>query len=255
MHASPPASPLRPRVLGVIPARLQSQRLPRKMLREIAGKPLLAWTYEAAAACPQLDEVVIAVDSDEVAALCEENHWPYRMTAPTLPSGTDRLHAVAQVVPADLYVNIQGDEPLITPGHLDALLAPFCNPSIDVSTLKVACDQVEIANPHIVKVVTALDGRALYFSRAAIPFDRDRAGSIPYWRHVGLYAYRREALNHFAALQPSPLEQIEKLEQLRLLENGISLHVSEITEATTGVDTEEDLRHVEAILRSRNPSL
>ena len=242
---------VKPRVLAVIPARLASQRLPRKMLREIAGKPLLGWTYEAARACPQLDDVLIAVDSEEVATLCRENDWPFRMTSPTLSSGTDRLHAVAQAVAADLYVNIQGDEPLITSAHIEALLAPFRNLAIDVSTLKVTCTQDEILDPNAVKVVTAPDGRALYFSRAPIPYHRDHTEERHYWKHVGLYAYRRAALARFAALPLGALEQTEKLEQLRLLENGLTIYVSEAAEGTIGVDTEADLCRVEAILRQR----
>jgi 3-deoxy-manno-octulosonate cytidylyltransferase (CMP-KDO synthetase) len=198
-----------PRTLAVIPARLSSTRLPRKVLREIAGRPMLAWVYDAARACPQLDEVVIATDSEDVSALCEKNGWPFERTSADLPSGTDRVHAVAQRRDAEIYVNIQADEPMLTPGHISALLAPFAQPHVDVTTLKVPCTPENIANPNAVKVVTALDGRALYFSRATIPYDRDGAGSATYWKHIGLYAYRRAALNRFAALAPSQLEQTD----------------------------------------------
>jgi 3-deoxy-manno-octulosonate cytidylyltransferase (CMP-KDO synthetase) len=171
------------------------------------------------------------------------------MTAPELPSGTDRLHAVAQQVAAEIYVNIQGDEPLIGPEHIAALLAPFAQEHVDVTTLKVACSPENVHNPNAVKVVTAADGRALYFSRAAIPFDRDGDGTAEYWKHLGLYAYRRAALERFAALPQGRLEQIERLEQLRLLEHGIALYVGEAARDTIGVDTEEDLQRVEALLR------
>lgn len=238
-------------VVGVIPARLHSQRLPRKMLRSIAGRPLLAWTYDAVRRCPQFDQVLVAVDSQEVAELCEENGWPYRMTSPALPSGTDRLHAVSQEIEADVYVNVQGDEPLMAPAHIAALLAPFCDESVDVTTLKVPCTPGEINDPNAVKVVTSVHGRALYFSRATIPFDRESHGQVPYFKHLGLYAYRRTALERFARLPPSTLEGIERLEQLRLLENGLSLHVREVADATMGVDTEADLQRVEQILLSR----
>lgn len=237
------------RVLAVIPARLASQRLPRKVLQPIAGKPLLGWTYEAARRCPQLDEVVVAVDSDEVAALCESNGWPWRMTSPELPSGTDRLYAIAEQMPADIYVNIQADEPLIRPTHMGALLAPFGDAGVDVSTLKIAAAPEDLQNPNVVKVVTALNGRALYFSRAPIPFHRDGRGPSPVYRHLGLYAYRQKALARFAALAPSPLEQVEKLEQLRLLENGLTLYVNEVFDPTVGVDTREDLMEVESLLQ------
>src|ERR1700732_4956154 len=183
-------------VAGVTPARLASTRLARKVLRIIAGRPMLAWVYEAATACPQLDRVVIATDSEEVARLCRENSWPVQLTSASLPSGTDRVHAVAQQIPADIYVNIQGDEPLLKPEHLTRLLRPFAQPHVEVSTLKVLCSPENIANPNAVKVVTAADGRALYFSRATIPYDRDeqaRGNIAPpqYWKHIGLYAYRK----------------------------------------------------------------
>ena len=239
------------RVLGVIPARLRSQRLPRKVLRPIAGKPLLAWVYEAAVACPLLDKVMVAVDSEEVESLCRERGWPYLMTASDLPSGTDRLHAVSRAVGAEIYVNIQGDEPLIEPAHIQALLAPFYLPAVDVSTLKVACPAAELADPNTVKVVCARDGRALYFSRASLPFDRDGSHQAKYWKHLGLYAYRRAALERFASLPVGELEAIEKLEQLRLLENGLAIYVSEVQQPTVGVDTEEDLERVAAILQGR----
>jgi 3-deoxy-manno-octulosonate cytidylyltransferase (CMP-KDO synthetase) len=249
------------RILGVIPARLASTRLPRKVLREIAGKPMLAWVYEAARACPQLDEVVIATDSEEIVSLCKRNNWPVELTSSELPSGTDRVHAVAQLRDAAIYVNIQGDEPMLTPGHISALLAPFAQDYVDVTTLKVLCTPENIANPNAVKVVTALDGRALYFSRATIPYDRDASlgttgyesvALIPgmYWKHIGLYAYRKAALNRFAALAPSFLETTERLEQLRLLENGFNLYVAPTELDTIGVDTLEDLVRVERILLS-----
>jgi 3-deoxy-manno-octulosonate cytidylyltransferase (CMP-KDO synthetase) len=237
------------RVLGVIPARLASTRLPRKVLRNLAGEPLLAWVYRAAKACPELDDVIIAAESTEVAELCAHNGWPCILTSPDLPSGTDRLFAVSQTLDADIYVNIQGDEPLLHPEHITALLAPFAAAHVDVTTLKVRCTPQNISNPNAVKVVTALDGRALYFSRAAIPYNRDNATDIPYWKHLGLYAYRRQALTQFASLTPTPLELTERLEQLRLLENGIALYVAETQHDTIGVDTEEDLQRVEAILK------
>lgn len=255
-HETPAASPSA-RVLGVIPARLASTRLPRKVLRELAGQPLLAWVVEAALRCTQLDKVIVAVDSPEVAELCAARNWPFLMTSPDLPSGSDRLFAVSRQIPAEIYVNIQADEPLLQPSHIESLLQPFAHPDAAVTTLKVRCPQSSIDDPHVVKVVTASNGRALYFSRASIPFVRDRDAAAHetrgpiYWKHLGLYAYRKDALARFAGLPPGHLEQIERLEQLRLLENGIHLYVAEASEDTIGVDTEEDLRRVEAILRQR----
>jgi 3-deoxy-manno-octulosonate cytidylyltransferase (CMP-KDO synthetase) len=240
-----------PRIIGVIPARLASTRLPRKVLRDLAGEPMLAWVYRAAQACPQLDEVIVATDSAEVQELCDQHGWRCLLTSPELPSGTDRLCAVSRVVDADIYVNIQGDEPLLLPDHITAILALFTSAGVDVTTPKVRCTPEDIANPNAVKVVTAIDGRALYFSRSTIPFDRDGHGNTTYWKHLGLYAYRRAALERFAALAPSELELSERLEQLRLLENGISIYVAETAHDTIGVDTEADLQRVEAILLKR----
>ena len=210
---------------------------------------MLAWVVEAAHACPQLDDLVVATDSEEVAQLCRQNGWNVQMTSPDLQSGTDRVHAVAQVLDADIYVNIQGDEPLLKPQHLTALLRPFAREDVDVSTLKVRCSAENIGNPNAVKVVAAANGRALYFSRATIPYDRD-AATPTYWKHIGLYAYRKSVLNRFPALPISTLEQNERLEQLRFLENGISVYVEATDFDTVGVDTEDDLQRVEKILQA-----
>jgi 3-deoxy-manno-octulosonate cytidylyltransferase (CMP-KDO synthetase) len=242
------------RILGVIPARLASTRLPRKLLREIAGRPLLAWVVDAARACPQLDQVIVAADSAEIAELCRSLGVAVELTPSTLASGTDRLHAVAQRYDADIYVNIQGDEPMLRAEHIAALLRPFAQAEaqIDVTTLKVRCTLENIANPNAVKVITAADGRALYFSRATIPYHRDAAEEAPaYWKHIGLYAYRKSALLRFPALPASELERVERLEQLRFLENGLSIYVEATDFDTIGVDTEADLKLVEQILRDR----
>ena len=237
--------------LAVIPARLASTRLPRKVLRHIAGRPMLAWVYEAARACSQLDQVIIAVDSEEVLALCRQNGWPAVSTSPHLASGSDRVHAIAQTHPAEIYVNLQGDEPTLRPEHLTALLLPFASAEVQVSTLKVRCTPEDLHNPNAVKIVTRPDGQALYFSRATIPHDRDHAGT-PVWKHIGLYAYRAAALERFHALPPSPLELTEKLEQLRFLENNIPLQVVQTPHDTIGVDTEADLARAEQILKTRD---
>jgi len=160
------------RIVAVIPARLASTRLPGKVLRPIAGVPMLGWVYRAALACPQLDQVLIATDSNEVVAYADSEGWPSVMTSPDLPSGTDRVHAVSGLVDADIYVNIQGDEPLIRREHIDALLRPFALAGAEVTTLSTPCSPAEVDDPNAVKVVTASDGRALYFSRASIPYNR-----------------------------------------------------------------------------------
>jgi 3-deoxy-manno-octulosonate cytidylyltransferase (CMP-KDO synthetase) len=241
----------RPRTLAVIPARLASTRLPRKVLREIAGEPMLAWVYRAARACPLLDQVLIATDSDEVLAFCQQHSLPAVFTPADCASGTDRVYAVAESIPADIYVNIQGDEPMLRPEHIEALLKPFASYELQISTLATPCAPEDIPNPSAVKVVTAASGRALYFSRAAIPFNRDGQGSVRYLKHLGLYAYRPGALEKFPMLPPSALETAEKLEQLRFLEAGIDVYVAETPYDTIGVDTEDDLRAAEAILSAR----
>jgi 3-deoxy-manno-octulosonate cytidylyltransferase (CMP-KDO synthetase) len=246
---SPPAA-ARARVIAVIPARLGSIRLPGKVLRPIAGIPMVGWVYRAALACPQLDQVLIATDAREVVAYADSQGWPSIMTSSDLNSGTDRVHAVSAMVDADIYVNIQGDEPLIRREHIDALLRPFALPEAQVTTLSTPCSPREIDDPNTVKVVTASDGRALYFSRATIPYNRGIAMATR--KHLGIYAYRKAALRRFAALPPSPLELAERLEQLRMLENGISVHVEHTSLGTIGVDTEEDLLAVERVLQQQS---
>ena len=238
------------KAIAVIPARLQSTRLPRKILREIAGKPMLARVYEAARACRQLDNVIVATDAEEIMAVCKGHGWRAEMTSSQHRSGTDRVHEVAEKIAADVYVNVQGDEPLARPEHIDALLAPMKDPKVMVSTVKTPCASEDVNNPNAVKVVTDKDGWALYFSRATIPFDRDGSHGVQYFKHLGFYAYRKSALDLFCRLPESQLERSERLEQLRFLDNGIPIYVAETPFDTIGVDTEEDLRRVEEILRS-----
>ena len=209
---------------------------------------MVDWVWRAAQASGLMDPVVVATDSEEVAAVCRERGIPVAMTPASCPSGSDRVREVARQIDADIYVNIQGDEPTLTRAFFPPLLALFDRSEVEVSTLAVRCPPGEIADPNAVKVVTALDGRALYFSRATIPFDRDKIGFAGYRKHLGIYAYRKAALDRFAALPQSPLEQTERLEQLRLLENGIALYVAEAPADTIGVDTEEDLQRAEAML-------
>jgi 3-deoxy-manno-octulosonate cytidylyltransferase (CMP-KDO synthetase) len=238
-------------VLGVIPARLASTRLARKVLREIAGEPMLAWVYRAAQSCKQLDQVLIATDAEEVMEFAHSRGFPAVFTPADCASGSDRVYAVAQSITADIYVNIQGDEPLLRPEHLDALLEPMTRAEVQVATISTPCPPEQINSPNSVKVVTAADGRALYFSRATIPFDRDGAGGIQYQKHLGVYAYRKAALDRFPKLPPSRLEASERLEQLRFLENGIDIYVTSTPFDTIGVDTEEDLQAAEQILQNQ----
>jgi 3-deoxy-manno-octulosonate cytidylyltransferase (CMP-KDO synthetase) len=212
---------------------------------------MLAHVYQAARACPQLHDVLVATDSEAIAGVCRQNGWNVRLTSPDHRSGTDRVHEVAQSVEADVYINVQGDEPLARREHLEVLLNLMQREDVQVGTLKTPCPVEDIANPSAVKVVTALDGKALYFSRASIPFDRDRNGQVRYFKHLGFYAYRKAALNAFCTWPESELERHERLEQLRFLDNGIAIHLAETPFDTVGVDTQDDLRRVEAILRKR----
>jgi len=236
------------KAIAVIPARLASTRLPRKMLREIAGKPLIGVVYEAVRSSPLLADVVIATDSEEILAVCLEHRWNAQMTSSKHRSGTERVHEVSCRETADVYLNVQGDEPLTRPEQIATLLQVMANPSVEVGTLMTPAAEVDVPNPNAVKVVTDLAGRALYFSRATIPFDRD-ATRPRYFKHLGFYGYRKSALERFVALPESSLEKSERLEQLRFLQNGTQIFVGETPYDSIGVDTEEDLQRVIEILK------
>jgi len=238
------------KTIAVIPARLASTRLPRKMLRDVMGKPLIGVVYEAVRLSPLLSEVIIATDSDEILATCRQHGWNARLTSSQHRSGTERVHEISNTELADVYINVQGDEPLVRAEQITSLLHVMENSAVQVGTLMTPATDVDIANPNAVKVVTDLNGRALYFSRATIPFDRDNTNP-QLFKHLGLYAYRKPALDKFVSLPESFLEKSERLEQLRFLENGIAIYVGETPYDSVGVDTEEDLRRVIGILKNR----
>lgn len=242
-------------ILGVIPARLNSTRLPGKVLRPICGRPMLHHVYTRARRSDLLRDLVVATDSEEVFEYCTRSQIKVLMTSGSHPSGTDRIHEVMGTMSADIYVNIQGDEPMIRPEHLKALLQPFLqDASVQVTTLKTPIGFEEAQNPNCVKVVTGKDGKALYFSRFPIPYDRDQSRGGKHFKHLGIYAYSRAALERFHQLSPSQLEEAERLEQLRFLEHGIPIHVAETPYDTIGVDTEEDLLRVERYFEHLDPS-
>ena len=216
----------RMKVIAVIPARLASTRLPRKMLREIAGVSLLARVYEGVRRCSALDQVIVATDSDEILRFCEQHGFVARMTSAAHRSGTERVHEISTAMAADVYLNVQGDEPLTRPEHIDSLIAVMRGAGVEVGTLKTPAAEVDVNNPSAVKVVTDGAGRALYFSRAKIPHDRDGVGSQHY-KHLGFYGYRKAALDQFVGWPESSLERSERLEQLRFLENGVPIYVAE----------------------------
>lgn len=235
--------------IAVIPARLASTRLPGKMLREIAGRSMLAWVYEGVSASPLLREVIVATDSQVISNVCDENGWKVALTSPQCRSGTDRVYEVASAIDADVYVNVQGDEPMVRPEHIAALLAPMQRPDVEVATLRTPASAEDVNSPNAVKVVSDSEGRALYFSRAAIPYERDGGGHTRYFKHLGFYAYRKRALAQFCGMPESSLEHAEKLEQLRFLENGIPIHLADTPYDTVGVDSDDDLKRVEKFLR------
>ena len=238
------------KAIAVIPARLASTRLTRKALRDLAGLPMIGHVYRGVCASPLLDGVIIATDSEEIMEVCQKHGWQARMTSAQHRSGTERVHEISNSVTADVYLNVQGDEPLTRPEHIASLLTVMINPNVQVGTLKTPAAPADIPNPNAVKVVADTEGRALYFSRATIPHDRDGARPL-YYKHLGFYAYRKPALDRFVSLPESSLERSERLEQLRFLENGIPIYVGETPYDTIGVDTEEDLERVASMLVNR----
>ena len=243
------------RILGVIPARFASSRFPGKALAPLAGKPLLQHVYERASQARYLSKLIIATDDNRIAKAARSFGATVQMTRPDHLSGTDRVAEVASSDHADVIVNIQGDEPLIDPGAIDATaLALLDDPELPMATLKKRIEiPSEIDNPNVVKVVSNLAGDAVYFSRCAIPFLRDGSpGAIVHYKHIGLYVYRREFLLAYSGLPVGPLEQAERLEQLRAIENGYRIRVVETEYESLGVDTPEDLERIAALFE---PSL
>ncbi len=238
----------------LIPARLDSSRLNRKMLADLDGEPLIVRTWQQALQSRLAERVVVATDSSEIAAVLEAHGAEVVMTSPAASCGTERIAEAARHIDGDVFLNLQGDEPLISPENIDLALEPFFsgNPP-DCSTLVLPLDpeeRVQIEDPHQVKVVMDSHGFALYFSRSPIPFQRNMLPSTLFYRHIGLYAFRAEVLQKFAALPPSMLEEAESLEQLRLLENGFRIQCVITHIDNPGVNTLEDLELVRRIIRS-----
>ncbi|WP_291328698.1 3-deoxy-manno-octulosonate cytidylyltransferase [Desulfovibrio sp. UCD-KL4C] len=227
---------------GIIPARYESSRFPGKPLAEICGKPMFWHVWNRANKCPEMAKVVLATDNSIIMDAAEKLGVPAVMTAKTHTSGTDRVLEAARKlnIPKDsVVVNIQGDEPCLAPEMLSELVTPFTDKNVRVTTLASPITATEALCPDRVKVALAKDSRALYFSRSPIPFSHDRDGE--YLLHIGLYGFRMETLETFSSLPASPLEQREKLEQLRLLDNGIPIHVTVTSHSCHGVDRPEDL--------------
>lgn len=250
--------------MAIIPARFQSQRLPGKALLDIAGRPMIAHVLERVQKARGIDRILVATDDERIGDAVTQWGVEARLTSPRHASGTDRIAEVAATLDAEIIVNVQCDEPLIDPHTIEAALAPLlCEPSVMISTTSEPITELaEVLNPHVVKVVSDRQGFALYFSRSPIPhIRRDQSLDVvlraqPEWlrfyrRHTGLYVYRRTCLLRLSQLDPSPLEQLERLEQLRALEHGIPIRVVPVEHRSIGVDTPEDLQRVRALYEER----
>ncbi len=241
------------RVLAVIPARYASTRLPGKPLSDIRGKPMIQWVYERTKRARGLAGVVVATDEERIVAAVKGFGGDVVMTSPELASGTDRVAAVADQRAADIYVNVQGDEPMIDPVAIEKTLDLVTSRRFSMATVMTPMrDPADLANPAVVKVVADKTGRALYFSRHPIPYSRQAAPASgePFVcrRHVGLYVYTRETLFRIRTLTPSAMERAESLEQLRAMEDGIAIGVTEVDFLSIGVDTPEELEKVRKAL-------
>ncbi|NLP41765.1 MAG: 3-deoxy-manno-octulosonate cytidylyltransferase [Veillonellaceae bacterium] len=238
------------KVLCVIPARYSSTRLPGKPLADIAGKPMIQHVYERASKATRPEMVLVATDHQLVYDAVAAFGGKVMLTSPEHPTGTDRLAEVAQAYPdIDIIVNVQGDEPLIEPQIIDDLAGAFDNDdNLSMATLMTLMDESEYNNSSAVKVVTDLNGYAMYFSRSLIPFPRVKSEGFEVYKHIGIYAYRRDFLLKYAKLQPTPLEVSESLEQLRALEHGYRIKVLKTDFKSIGVDTPEDLDLINKLL-------
>jgi 3-deoxy-manno-octulosonate cytidylyltransferase (CMP-KDO synthetase) len=244
------------KILGVIPARYASSRFPGKALALIGSKTMLQHVYERVSLARYLTHVIIATDDPRICDEARRFGGAVRMTRPDHLSGTDRVAEVASTDTAEWIVNVQGDEPLIDPGAIDAAVLPLLDePSISMGTLKKRIEDArEVDDPNVVKVVTDRFENALYFSRSTIPFsrdeDRDKIGDPVYYKHIGLYVYRRDFLLRYPEMPVGPLEKAERLEQLRALENGHKIRVVETEYESLGVDTPEDLARVNQLFET-----
>lgn len=235
---------------AIIPARLGSTRFPEKPLAMLGGKCLITRVWEAVVATELFDEVIVATDSKRILDVVLAAGGKAQMTSSEHPSGSDRVAEVASGLEADIIVNVQGDEPFITADVLKPLLDSFLDDAVQMASLMTPIlDAEQLDDPGIVKVVTDAAGKALYFSRSLIPFDRDGSSGYNYMRHIGVYAWRRETLLRFVSLGMGKLERVEKLEQLRALENGIAIQMVETDYQGIGIDTPEDLEKAERIIK------
>lgn len=234
---------------AIIPARYASTRFPGKPLALICGKPMIQWVYAHTDVCPSIDLTIVATDHEEIFDTVERFGGKAVMTSPHHQTGTDRIAEAAAQIDAQLIVNVQGDEPMLPSLAIDQAVQPLLKDStIPMGTLKSKIrNPDEITDSNVVKVITDMNDFALYFSRSVIPFDRDRNNDVDFYRHIGLYVYRKDFLFEIAKMEPSKLEIAEKLEQLRVLENGFRIKVVETDYSPVGVDTPEDIGKIERL--------
>lgn len=232
-------------IIGIIPARYDSSRFPGKPLVDLKGKSMIQRVYEQCSKSNSLDKVVVATDDQRIFKEVNSFGGEVKMTSKTHESGTDRCHEVLKYYPdASIIINIQGDEPLIDPKEIDKLVTVFCNEKADIATLIKESSKEDIQNSNLVKVVTTSTGKALYFSRSPIPFERNENKHQKFFQHIGIYGYRKEALEKVSSLSVSPLELTEGLEQLRWLENNINIFTERSDFQSLAIDTPEDVEKV-----------
>lgn len=235
------------RTVAIIPARYASTRFPGKSLALISGKPMIQWVYERTISCPIISQAIVATDDERIVQAVQAFGGNVMLTQPDHPSGTDRVAEVAAQIDADLIINVQGDEPFVQAAQLQQLASLFTDPAVDIATLAhPISDEQSIFSPNVVKVVCDARQKALYFSRAPIPFLRglpqeDWGQHKQHFQHLGIYAYRQSVLQAITQLPVGNLEQLESLEQLRWLEAGYHISVAETSFRSIGVDTPEDL--------------
>lgn len=242
---------MRPKIVCVIPARLNSTRFPRKMLALLQDKPLLQWAWESASQISLFDKVVVAVDSEELKNVVTAFGGEAFLTSPHCQNGTERLIELHRSgrISGDIWVNWQGDQPQIAQETISSLLQTCHIPDEEIWTLKCKIKELhDIISPHVVKVICDKGGNALYFSRSPIPFNRDASPNATYYKHVGLYAFSSTALDKIASLSSCEIEECEKLEQLRFLHHGLSIRVHEVHTPIYGVDTVEELSYLASVL-------
>ena len=242
-----------PRITAIIPARYDSSRFPKKLTYELLGKPIIIAVYDNVKAVKKIDECIIATDSKEIMDICEKNNAKAVMTSSEHTSGTSRIIEVAKKIDSDIIINVQGDEPLIDESILNPVINAFDDENVDIATLKTKIDDESflIKDENAVKVITDINDYAMYFSRAAIPHKRfDQNIKAQYYKHIGVYAFRRDILLKIEKLEECHYENVEKLEQLRWLYNGMKIKVVETQKFIHGIDTREDLEFVQDYLRN-----